>query len=101
MALWIMGLLAIILWRRQTLRARALQQQQQHQGNAAPGTNVPPANGGGAVEQQPAENREEVAGAAAAAAEARQTRQGEVEVEEPAVMEVPGDTVIGDEQPVE
>jgi TPR repeat protein len=80
MALWIMGLLAIILWRRQTLRARALQRQQQHQWNAAAGN----ANGGA---EQPvaaavAENREDGAAAAAAAAEARQARH--VVAEEPA-----------------
>jgi hypothetical protein len=80
MALWVMGLLAVVLWRRQTLRNRALQRQQQHQWENQPA----------AVPEQPAaaaaavEHREGRAGlAAVAAAEARQARAAAEEPAEP------------------
>ena len=101
MALWILGVLALVLWRRQTLRARALQQQQHHQWTAA-APNAAAVDGGAT---EPAanvvENREEdaggVAAAAAAAAEARQARQV---VQEPAA-EVVNDRVAEVDQAVE
>ncbi|KAL4530008.1 hypothetical protein Ndes2526B_g04771 [Nannochloris sp. 'desiccata'] len=88
MALWIMGLLAVVLWRRQTLRARALQRQQQHQWNAAPAGNGAAAVNDVAELPVGVENREDNAAAAAAAAEARRAR---AVVEEPAQLQ--NDTV--------
>jgi len=69
MALWILGVLAVVLWRRQILRARALQRRQQHQWNAAAVPNVAPAVNGGAEQAVVVENREPAAEASQAGAE--------------------------------